>query len=215
MSYLKDEIGYKGMSIKIYYDEDADSPAEWDNPECFLCSDYRDLKVDSESISASECRDTIEQDKWFLNGFYIFPVSIYDHSGIALHLGDSRGWDYSNGYAFVCVKRMKGGTYSKSQAERVADSVLDEWNMYLSGEVYGFVAEDENGEHIDSCWGFYGDEGLEDAIAQAEGAIDYKLRERHEAELRAMKNALAKHISKRKGQIKSHAPLYARTAFAF
>lgn len=215
MSTIEREIDYKGMSIKIYYDEDAESPANWDNPDCFLCADYRYLNVNSESISAEDCRNAIEEtNRWFLNGFYIFPVSIYDHSGICIHLGTTRGWDYTNGDAFICVKRRKGWTWAKKQAEKVAQSVVDEWNMYLTGEVYGFVAEDEDGEHIDSCWGFYGDEGIEDAIRQAEGAIDYELEKRHEENMKAFKLALSKHIAKRKGQILAHTPLVYRTAFA-
>ena len=204
------------MSIKICYDEDAESPANWDNPDCFLCADYRCLNVDSESISAEDCRNAIEEtNRWFLNGFYIFPVSIYDHSGICIHLGTTRGWDYSNGYAFICVKRRKGWSWAKSKAEKIAESVVSEWNMYLEGEVYGYVAEDEDGEHIDSCWGFYGDDGLEDAIQQAKNAIDCELKDRREKAMVAYKAALTNHINKRKEQIKHSAPLYARTAFAY
>ena len=215
MSYLKDEIDYNGMTIKVYYDEDAESPAGWDTPDAFLCSDYRSLNVNSECLSAEDCREAIEDGKWFLNGFYIFPVCIYDHSGICIHLGESRGWDYSNGYAFICVKRMKGWSWQKSKAEKIADGVVDEWNMYLEGEVYGFVAEDEDGNELDSCWGFYGDEGLKDAIDQAEGAIDYELKRRAEAERKTREAILKSHLAKRKAQILNHAPLYARTALVF
>ncbi len=213
--YEKETIDYKGMLISIFYDESADSPADWDNPDCFLCSDYRHLDVDSESISAEECRNAISENKWFLNGFYIFPVCIYDHSGIALHLGTSRGWDYSNGYAFVCVKRTKGWSWAKSKAKKIASSVIDEWNMYLSGDVYGFIAQDEDENQIDSCWGFYGDEGLEDAIQQAKDAIDNKLEQRHEEEIKEYKTALKEHLAKRKAQIRARTPFLYRTAFAF
>ncbi len=197
--YEKENIDYKGMSIEIYYDGDAESPASWDNPDAFLCSDYRDLRVNSESISAAECREAIEAGGWTLNGFHIFPVCIHDHSGIALNLGVTRGWDFSNGWAFVCVKDDDA-----SSAERIAKGVVEEWNMYLSGHVYGFEAKDEDGEMIESCWGFYGDSGIEQAISEAKSAIDCELEER-----------LKRHIAKRKAEIRSRAPLYARTAYAF
>lgn len=216
MSTLKEEINYKGLSVKIYYDEDAESPASWDNTDCFLCADYRYLNVNSESISAEDCRNAIEEtNRWFLNGFYIFPVSIYDHSGICIQLGTSRGWDYSNGYAFICVKRRKGWSWLKSQAEKIAQSVVDEWNTYLMGDVYGFVAEDEDESELDSCWGFYGDEGLEDAIQQARDAIDYELERRAESERKTREAILKAHLARRKAQIQNHAPLYARTALVF
>ncbi len=208
-------LKYKGLSIIIHRDEDAESPAEWDNKECFLCSDYRFLNVDSESISAEQCRDAISKNKWFLNGFYIFPVSIYDHSGIALHLGSCHGWDYSNKRAFVCVKRQKGWSWSKSKAEKIAKSVLDEWNMYLRDEVYNYLIKDENGDTIGTCCGFYGDDGIEEAIDDAKGIIDAEIEDRERKKHEAYLEQLQKHVAKRKMQILHHVPLYARTAFMF
>jgi hypothetical protein len=32
-----------------------------------------------------------------------------------------------------------------------------EYTMWAQGDCWGFVIEDENGEHLDSCWGFIGD----------------------------------------------------------
>ncbi len=35
---------------------------------------------------------------------------------------------------------------------------MNEWNDYLSGNVYGYTVTDADGEDTDmSCWGFYGD----------------------------------------------------------
>lgn len=209
-----DSIDYKGMSIKIYYDTDADSPASWGNEDYFLCADYRHLYTRDTPLSADECRDAMLDNKAFLKGYYIFPVSIYDHSGIALSLGTSHGWDYSNYCAFICVKREKGWSWAKRQAEKRASNLVDTWNEYLSGEVYGFVSEDEEGEMIDSCWGFYGEDGIKEAIAEAKDVIDYELEKRDKARIAAFKAALSKHINKRKGQILAHTPLVYRTAFA-
>lgn len=214
MSTIEREIDYKGMSIKIYYDTDADSPASWGNEDYFLCADYRHLYLKDTPITAEDCRNALNDGKSFLNGYYIFPVSIYDHSGIALSLGSSRGWDYSNGSAFLCVKRMKGWSWAKSKAEERAENLVETWNEYLSGEIYGFVSEDEDGEMIDSCWGFYGDDGIKEAIVEAKDVIDYELEKRNKARIAAFKAALSKHIAKRKGQILAHTPLVYRTAFA-
>jgi len=212
---IYETIDYQGMKINIFYDEDYDMPNAWDNPDAFLCSDYRGLHVDSESISASECRDAANEGKWFLNGFYIFPVSIYDHSGISLSLGSSRGWDYTNGHAFVCVRRTKGWSWAKAKAEKIADGVIDEWNCALEGDVYGFVAEDAEGNEIESCWGFYGTEGREEAVSEAKDAIVSELEERTRIANEEFAAALHQHLHARKAQIRAHAPLYARTAFAY
>lgn len=51
---------------------------------------------------------------------------------------------------------------------------MDEWNQYLSGDVYGYVIE-HNGEHVDSCWGFYGlDNCKQEAVDSAEYAAKYE-----------------------------------------
>ena len=61
----------------------------------------------------------------------------------------------------VRVKRDEGWS---RDVEAVAKSVVDEWNQYLSGDVWGYVIKDEEGEEVDSCWGFY---GMEDCEEQA------------------------------------------------
>lgn len=201
--YEKENIDYKGMSVKIYYDTDAESPASWESDDVFLCSDYRRLNVGSKILSPDDCRIALSGGKSFANGYYIFPVCIYEHGGIALSLGTCRGWDYSNGCAFICVKRMKGWSWRKSAAFARACGELETWNEYLSGEVYGFEVEDENGGVIDSCWGYYGDFGIECAIREGKRAIDAEIKER-----------LRMHLARRKTEIRNHVPLYARAAYA-
>lgn len=34
---------------------------------------------------------------------------------------------------------------------------VETYDHYLTGECYGYVIEDENGEYLDSCWGYLGD----------------------------------------------------------
>ena len=60
-----------------------------------------------------------------------------------------------------------------------------EQEAYENGEVYGWIVEEistEDGEpaseHIDSCWGYYGEEGRKFAIEEAKSLIaDLKRRE--------------------------------------
>lgn len=42
------------------------------------------------------------------------------------------------------------------EPDKYAEGMVEEWNQYLSGDVWGFTVEDGDGNHIDSCWGFYG-----------------------------------------------------------
>ena len=103
----------------------------------------------------------------------------------------------------------------REQILRSLEEEIKTFDSYCRGEVYGFVVEDEEGEEIDACGGYYGDEGMKDAIYDAKGSIDSELEMRKREERIAMMDALKKHIAKRKQEIKHHAPLYARAAFKF
>ena len=41
------------------------------------------------------------------------------------------------------------------------------YDQYLTGQVYGYVVEDQERNRLDSCWGFY---GIEDVKAEAKQA---------------------------------------------
>ena len=56
---------------------------------------------------------------------------------------------------------------------------------------------------------------MKDAILEAKDNIDGVLKAREMEEIKQRRDALKKHIAKRKQEIKHHAPLYARAAFKF
>jgi len=41
---------------------------------------------------------------------------------------------------------------------KYTDNAIKEWRAWANGEVYGFIVSGPDDEHVDSCWGFYGDE---------------------------------------------------------
>lgn len=224
--YEKESIDYKGMSIKIYYDEDPDSPREWDNLGT-IYSNNRNYNLDNHDIDELLDEDGELNEKELSKHFIWLPVYAYEHSGITVSTGHgypyNDGWD-SGLFGIIAVSKervrkeygwKKITEERRKRIEKYLDGEIEVLDMYFTGEVYGYVAEDEEENHIESCWGFFGDGGLEEAIREAKGAIDYELEERKEAEEKAYKAALVKHVAKRKAQIKSHAPFYARTAFAF
>lgn len=199
---LYEVFEYRGIKINIEYDPSPCSPEEDDCDDCFLIGDARCLNVKSSSLDIDHVRDVIEENKrMFVDGYWIFPVSIYEHGGVALSLGEVHGWDYSNGWAFVAVKRQAKWSWQKEEALKIAEEVIDEWNQYLSGDVYGYKIEDI---YIigDSCWGYYGEDSIPDMIAEAEGCIDYYFEKQ-----------LKQHIQKQKQLIKHRTPLYVRQTY--
>lgn len=145
------------MRYRIERDLEPPAPNEWcDNERLFLWADHCQFSV-------GEKPDSTE-------GFEVFPLYAYIHSGVALSLGNSEypfsdRWD-SGQVGFVYVSKDPG-EFGERPLDRVAQSLVDEWNTYLCGDVWGYVIEDEDGEHVHSCWGFYGEKFCETEAKQA------------------------------------------------
>lgn len=200
MSNLIETIPYKGYEIKVYYDDDAQSPDDWENEDAFLVYDHRDFTVKREGFDPFDIFEAMRQERpmELFDGYYYFPVYAYIHSGVALKLGSGDGfpdrqWDVSfKGFALVQHDEKNGWT-TKEKAREVAQAIVDEWNMYLSGDVYGY----DSG--VDSCWGFYGDEGRKEMISEAKGEIDYEVNKKFK-----------RHFAKVKAWIRNKVPLTKR-----
>lgn len=102
---------------------------------------------------------------------YITPVYMYDHSGITISSSPfSCPWDSGRiGFAWITREKLAecAGPFKrltaelKKLAERNVESELQIYDQYLTGDLWGFVVEEQCGEcdewhETDSCWGFYG-----------------------------------------------------------
>ena len=97
----------------------------------------------------------------------ILPVYIYDHGGISLNTtGFSCRWDSGQtGFIFVSKQRAKREfgwkRLTKKRRERVEELLrneVDDYSWYVSGQAYGYKIIDSEGEEVDSCYGFLGDD---------------------------------------------------------
>jgi len=86
-----------------------------------------------------------------------------------------RQWDVSQlGAVFVSKKEFK----RRDKARKMALGLVDTWNDYLSGNVYGYTVEDQAGNDFDSCWGFYGDYDTKGGcLDEARGVADHYIEE--------------------------------------
>lgn len=202
MSDKIETIEYRGYEIEVCYDTDAGSPDEWGDDDCFLVYDHRQFSVKRKGFDPEDILDHCNENKrMFYDGYYVFPLYAYIHSGVSLSLGRSGypftcPWDTSMS-GFVLVHRTKGWSWKRNQAEKIAESVVEGWNQYLSGEVYGYNSE------IGGCWGFYGDEGRKRMIEDAKGEIDFYIK-------RANEQIIKDHFNKMRTWITNRVPLYVR-----
>jgi hypothetical protein len=182
-------IDYRGCKIDIIYDQDPESPDAWGNDDMFIVYDHRDFNIQRKGFDPGAIfEDTQRLKKSFYDGYHVFPLYAYIHSGVSLSLGrDSYPftcpWDTSMA-GFVLVEKTKGWSWRRDKARKCAESLVSEWNIYLSGQVFGYNAyvPDEDGEEdhgIGSCWGYYGDPDEKDAyiVSEAKASIDWYLKD--------------------------------------
>ena len=176
-------------TLEIYVDADPQSPRENDNLGIMICGHQRyelgDEQIKpSDFFSWSDVKKKLEED----GAISIMPLRLYDHSGISLSIGNSYPfndeWDSMMvGFIYTNKKQleMTGVKYDPADPLTLAniraqlEGEIKEYNTYLSGEVYGYVLRaapkicgtckhNDGGEEIDSCWGFFGYNIMENGI---------------------------------------------------
>ena len=159
-------VKYKGIDINIYADENCESPNDNGNDNLFLVAFHRQFSVERKGFSQDLCgqlqwdKTRIKDDDEYMHDeikainkkYHVFGLEAYIHSGVHLSLASEgnypdRQWDVSTlGVVFV----SRNEWHTKEKARQAAQSLLDEWNDILSGNVYGYDCE------AGSCGGFYG-----------------------------------------------------------
>ena len=160
------------LTLTIYADEDPGNPrTEWDNlGTMILCGSYA-WQGDKHGWGEKGW------DEWGREAS--LPKRIEESAGPILFLPihgrcPSRGgmfagapgdWDPDtcDGMIYVSLADVRR-EYSckrvsakvRGQALSVLRGEVETQDQYLTGEVFGYVLEDPQGEHVDSCWGYYG-----------------------------------------------------------
>lgn len=163
---LGDEHSYKNPEDFIY-----DKATEYFNSET-IENDYQELTTEEFIDKYLE-----KPEKHLI----ILPLYLYDHSGITMNTtGFSCPWDSGQvGWIYVTKEDAKKEwgvkKISPKLRQRIVNNLVGEvetYDQYLRGEVYGFRIKDEDGEEIDSCWGYFGDPE-EYMIPEIKAQIDF------------------------------------------
>lgn len=181
------EFKTKDKLLKIFIDESPENPrTAWDNLGTMVCFHKRYDLGDNHNYSSSDYDSWDEMEKAIIKQedvAVILPLYLYDHSGITMNTtGFSCGWDSGQvGFIFVSretlrkeysVKRISNKIVEK--ATKLLIGEVETYDQYICGDVYGFkvfkVETCDNGceheEEIDSCWGFYGDNFIENGLIE-------------------------------------------------
>ena len=159
-----------GNILIVTQDEDAESPDNWNNDECFLVYDHRDFCVERDGFDPEAINDYMQDEENVLyDKYHIFPVYAYIHSGTRLSLAHNGDRFDTSMKGFMLIRKEDADTTvtrNLEEAETIAKSIIRDWNTYLSGDIYKFKLIKEitckecghtTEEFIDSCGGFYGD----------------------------------------------------------
>ena len=113
----------------------------------------------------------------FFEEYIALPLYLYDHSGITMKTTPfGCRWDSGKvGYIYQTKAKIREWydwkvitAKRREQIEGYLVNEVKEFDQYITGDVYGFEVQDENGKHVDSCGGFYGTDwknnGMKDHI---------------------------------------------------
>jgi hypothetical protein len=156
-------IKVDNISVEICYDQHAESPRTWDNVTKFVMFHKRynfpnEIGIRNEDYGSwDEMQEALDnQYKW------VYPVFMYDHSGLAFSINSfDCKWD-SGQVGFIV---LESGT--PEQAYKWATSELQTFSHYMNGEMFG-VSVFEDTELLDTNSGYYGHDhetsGLKDDL---------------------------------------------------
>lgn len=186
-----EQTEYRGHHINIYRHEDRESPRKWSNLGTFYTT-HRHYKPEENFDKHFDIDKVCENgrpgvfSKSFLKEYIALNIYLYDHSGQTISSGPfSCGWD-SGWFGMVAVdiekvKKEYGWKVLTQSRRRKIEGYLqgeiDTYDQYLRGDVYGFqvtTAEDDT-DILDSCWGYYGNDGLEQIEAECRATIDHHI----------------------------------------
>jgi len=157
-----EELEYKGHTIVVYPDEDAEDPRSWSEILIAVKSGNPYIRGDID-ISKYETLDDFVYERECL-GDIVFPLYMYAHGGVALGTTPFLcPWDSGLAGAVVVPHEIVNGLTDLHDAKPIVDGFLKTLQAYINGECCWYETL-KNGETVDSCGGFY---SIEDALQSA------------------------------------------------
>jgi hypothetical protein len=142
--------------------------------------DYLDPLGLSDEESFKQAREYVDKN------YVILPLYLYDHGGLSMSTGKfSCPWDSRQvGYIYISFEQARkewpSDTLEESieRATRCLKAEVSEYDAFMRGDVVNRIVEDEEGEEIDSCWGYFPDEkgNFDYVIEEARHIIDSHLK---------------------------------------
>lgn len=157
---------------------------------CDLSEEDAELLEEARGMKYAEDRKTVID---LMNKYDVaitMPLFLYDHGGITMSTGDfGDRWDSGQvGIIFASKKKLEEeGVFGDSEwrekyhagktNEEIAKTILkaevSEYDDYLTGNVHSYIVK-VHGDVEESCGGYYGDSGEEEAEKEASSLAEYE-----------------------------------------
>lgn len=190
----KEQLDYKGYTINTFYDDCAFNPREDDNLGTMACFHGRYDLGDKVEFSADDFGGWDEMEEHIkkeLGAVVVLPLYLYDHSGIAISTGSFVGrcvhaeWDSGRiGFVYATKEDIRKNWVVKrvskqliEDTERILKGEVKCYDDYVQGNVYGFTIEDDEGNVIDSCGGYIGEDYYDEMVKEAQHTVDYTIKD--------------------------------------
>lgn len=189
-------------TVKVYFDNLAENPRTlYDNLSTMICFHRRYDLGDKHNMDIDEAQEFFKR-----KDIIALPLFLYEHSGITISTSAfSCQWDSGQvGFIYVEKEKIREEWKVKRISKKLHDRIVEimqaeisEYDDYLTGQVFYYTVENENGEHIDSCGGYYGN--TEDPLADGVSIAKWHIQE-----------DIKKHSQQVKQWIKNKVPLIYR-----
>lgn len=180
MEHLIDVITKKTFKVKVGLDSSPTNPREEDKFSKMVCFHKRYTLGDKHDIRFEDYQSWDEMKSMIkrkLKAAIILPLYLYDHSGITIStIPFSCRFDSGQiGFVYCTKEDLKSlGTNRKlgsraKRAMKLIEAEVNEYDHYLTGEVYGYEICYDDDEVISSCWGYYDrEECMKDGLLEVE-----------------------------------------------
>lgn len=159
------EVSYKnnkGHTVKVYQDENPQSPRDNDNLGSMTFFHNRYNLGDKHNHTPESFNEFLEYNS---DGIVAVKVYGYEHGQLTIStkpfscIFDSGVLGYIHVSKLDAMKAFEQKEWTKELEDKIVkclEQEVETYDQYLVGDVYGYIVFDEDDEEIDSCWGFYG-----------------------------------------------------------
>jgi hypothetical protein len=157
-----------GLTVRLYQDDQAFSPADWDNLGTLYLDTGRDQYDFAHPIEGGHSVAA-----WIrahqIAGHDLIMLTFHDYGSGGLSMRETHDLTDADGFLVALPESIALLGVDEDDIPRQLRGEMEEWQQYLAGDVYGYTLTTPEGNVLDSLWGLY---GYDYAREEANGAAD-------------------------------------------